>query len=439
MVQTWCTTIAGVTQTLRALACTLTLSACASPTPGGTADSGARDAPIELAPVDVPAVDIPPPPPPMAEPGRHNVTVVETRRVVPSDGLPMETTPLVSNNNLDVIRHDGRVYMAWRTAPDHFASERTVMYVVSSADERTWRFETRVQAATDLREPRFLSLNGSLFLYIARLGTNSLSFDPQGISVTERRPDGRWTDPAPIYRPGFIAWRARTQRGTPYLTGYFGGEHIYRFDGLPLEVELLTTRDGRTLEAADPMHRVVSSGGGSETDFALGDDGTLFGVIRNEAGDETGFGSKVCRAQPGHIGEWNCRHDVRKYDSPLMFWHDGEAYLIARRNVTETGAYDLERRDLSQLRQALMYEVAFSNAPKRCSLWRYDQAGDRIVYMLDLPSRGDTCFASVIDTGPGEFAVYNYSSDIDGPDVNWNVGQLNPTFIYRSLLRFTRR
>lgn len=417
----------------------LALTACASPLTPAPTDAAAPDhAAPDAVTFDFPQP--PPPEPPRAEPGRHTATVMETRRVIPSDGLPPETTPLVSNNNLDVVRHGGRVYLAWRTAPDHFASERTVMYVVSSDDERSWRFETRLQASTDLREPRFLSLNGSLFLYVARLGTNALSFDPQGISVTERRPDGTWTSLENIYRPGFILWRARTQRGTPYITGYFGGEHIYRFDDLPLDIELLTTADGRNLVPVDPTRAVVSRGGGSETDFALGDDGSLFGVIRNEAGDETGFGSKVCRAPAGHLAEWTCRHDVRKYDSPLMFWYDGEAYLIGRRNVTDTGAYDLERRDLSQLRQALMYEIAFSNAPKRCALWRYDQATDRIVYMLDLPSRGDTCFASALEgSAPGEFYVYNYSSDVDGPDVNWNVGQVNPTYIYRSVLRFTRR
>ena len=41
-------------------------------------------------------------------------------QVVPSDGLPV--TPQDANNNLSVTDFDGRTFLAWRTAPDHFAS-----------------------------------------------------------------------------------------------------------------------------------------------------------------------------------------------------------------------------------------------------------------------------------------------------------------------------
>ena len=88
---------------------------------------------------------------PVVELGRHSVTVQDTRQVVPSDGLPAETVPQHSNNNLDVIRHAGRVFLAWRTAPNHFANPDTILYVVSSEDEVTWRYETEYAIGTDLR------------------------------------------------------------------------------------------------------------------------------------------------------------------------------------------------------------------------------------------------------------------------------------------------
>jgi hypothetical protein len=60
--------------------------------------------------------------------------------------------------------------------------------------------------------------------------------------------------------------------------------------------------------------------------------------------------------------------------------------------------------------------------------------------VLDLPSRGDTCFAAVLPTDqPDELALYNYSSDIDGPDVGWQTGQAGSTYVYRHVLRFTPR
>ncbi len=384
--------------------------------------------------------DVPPPPPPPSEPGRHTVTVVETRQVIPGPGLPMEAAPGNSNNNLDVVRHGGRVYLAWRTAPDHYASARTQVLVISSEDERAWRFEQRLSVETDLREPRFLSLGERLFLYVSRLGSDPLAFEPQGVSVTERRADGAWTALEEIYEPGFLAWRTKVERGAAYVLGYLHGENLYRFNGAPMDVEFLTTTDGRAWAPVDPTRRVVYRGGGSEADFTLGDDGTLYAVIRNEEGDETGFGSKVCRAPRGDLARWTCRSDPRKYDSPLMFWHDGEAYLVARRNVTATGAYDLMQRDAPLTAQEVRYQLDYREHPKRCSVWRYVQGEDRVAFVTDLPSRGDTCFAQVLPgPTPEELVVYDYSSPIDGPDLVWWRGQQGETRVYRHVLRFARR
>ncbi|NCQ61978.1 MAG: hypothetical protein GW913_15075, partial [Myxococcales bacterium] len=125
----------------RVLALALLLSACGSGSAtdagadAGTSDTGVTDTGVADATLDASPADAGPPAPPPSEPGRHDVTIAETRMIVPSDGLPPEVTPLTSNNNLDVVRHEGRVYLAWRTAPDHFAGPDTVMYMVSSADE----------------------------------------------------------------------------------------------------------------------------------------------------------------------------------------------------------------------------------------------------------------------------------------------------------------
>lgn len=384
------------------------------------------------------------PDPPLAEPGLHDVDLVDTRLVVPSDGLPVETPHMSSNNNLDVVLHDGRVFLAWRTAPDHYAGPDTVIHVVSSTDEVTWDFEVSFTMGTDLREPRFLSLGGSLFLYIAVLGAELLAFEPMGTVLAERAPDGTWGALETVRGlDGYIAWRTRVERGTAYMTAYLGGEHIYLFDGEPLSVDFLTTTDGRDWQPVDPTRRTVYMGGGSEADFALGDDGTLYGIIRNEPGDANGWGSMVCRAPAGDLARWSCGIDPRKYDSPLMFWHDGEAYLVGRRQVTETGHYDLMTGRGSHEAQTVANQIRYTQTPKRCSLWRYVQGEDRIAYLLDLPSGGDTCFAAwLTGESPDEIILYNYSSDIDDPATErlaWNQGQLGETFIYRHVLRFTRR
>jgi hypothetical protein len=377
---------------------------------------------------------------PPTELGRHTVEITETRRVVPGGGLPPQLQLGASNNNLDAIRHsDGYVYLAFRTAPHHFANPDTIIYVVRSRDELTWQFEARFHLGTDLREPRLLSMGDRLMLYVSRLGKDPLAFQPQGMSVAERRADGTWSELETMGPAGIMGWRARRLNDVPVLLVYSGGESIYDLGEPRLKVELWKSADGRTWAPFDATHPVVYAGGGSEADCVLGDDGWLYGVIRNEAGDASGWGSKVCKAPPGRPAHWQCKSDRRKYDSPFMFWHDGEAYLIARRNLNGNGDYDLGSGPSHTLR-TIWNQVNYSLSPKRTALWRYVRGEDRFAYVSDLPSRGDCCFPAVIPgAAPGEYVVYDYSCALDGPDVAWLRGQRGETFIYRHALRFVSR
>ncbi|NCG18971.1 MAG: hypothetical protein GWP91_08165, partial [Rhodobacterales bacterium] len=43
------------------------------------------------------------------------------RQVVPGVGLSAEVVPQPANNNLDIAWHNDRLFLAFRTAPTHFA------------------------------------------------------------------------------------------------------------------------------------------------------------------------------------------------------------------------------------------------------------------------------------------------------------------------------
>jgi hypothetical protein len=356
--------------------------------------------------------------------------------LVPSDALPPEVEPQAANNNLDVIRHAGRVFLVFRTAPSHFASDQTELYVVSREDPGDWRFEGRFHRGTDLREPRFLAIDDRLLLYFAVLGSDSLAFEPQGMMVTEYRAAGDWSEPEWAYQPGFIPWRVKTIDGVAYMTAYEGGENIYESDREPILVHWLTSRDGLTWEPVVSGQPVVLEGGSSETDFVFLDDGSLLAVSRNEAGDELGWGMKICRAQAEELGHWECVGDPRKYDSPLLFRHGGRVFLIGRRNLTDDGRYDLGLDDLPPEMATQRYQMAYWVSAKRCALWEVDPESLEVRFLLDLPTRGDTCFPALLPTGPDSYLVYDYTSPTDGPDVSWVQGQNGPTQIYRVPLEF---
>jgi hypothetical protein len=412
---------------------------------GDAGPGGARARTVDETPpvvdgrvADAPDADLREPSEP-PEPPR----IEDIRAVVPGANLPPEVLLQRANNNLDLVDHDGRLYLAFRTAPNHFASASTRLYVVSTEDEISWRFEGEFFEGTDLREPRLLSLNGELFLYYAVLGTDRLAFEPQGMKRSVYEGPGRWSEPEWFYGEGFIPWRVKVlpdEPGVAYLVAYIGGENLYEVDGEAVSVHWLRTTDGRSFEPAAPDAPdapVVLRGGTSETDFTRLADGTVIAVARNEAGDaEVGFGSKICRGEAASPGVWRCAADVRRFDSPLVFAHEGRVYLIGRRNVTPSGAFDLGRDDLPLAEQSVLYAADYWNKPKRCSLWAIDAEALTATFVLDLPSKGDTCFASAVPRGPDRYLVYNYSSPVDGPDVGWLTGQAGPTLLYRQMLVF---
>lgn len=380
----------------------------------------------------------PSPPPPVAEPGPHRVRLLSSRRVVPSDGLSAASEVQTANNNLDVVRHQGRVYLAWRSAPSHFASANVVLNVASSEDERTWRHEASFRLKHDLREPRLLSLGDKLLLYVSRLGDSAFAFEPAGVSVSERGPDGRWSELVPAGPPGAIAWRVKSQGGEALMVLYRGGENLYAFNGKPMTVELWRSKDGYQFTPFAAQGPVVLSGGGTETDFAVDSTKTLFAVVRNEAGDASGAGSKLCKADGVTLQGWVCKTDLRKYDSPLVFEHEDEIYVVGRRNLSGDGRYDVSGR-VGAL-GIIQNELAYITTAKRCSVWRWMKSEDRLGFVMDLPSRGDTCFPSKLDgADPSRIVIYDYSSDVEGPELPWSAGQRRPTYVYRHELTFDPR
>ena len=180
---------------------------------------GDDDNPPDLAPSDDPAdyeVDTT---------VSYRIEVSEPRWVVPSDGLPQELELDVSNANVDIIFHLDRLFMAWRNAPYHFASEDTVMHIVSSTDGgETWEHEGQVDMDTDLREPRFVSFQGRLQLIFFEAGTNFVAFEPIRMWRMFRKGRGSWTEPEVLVDGPEVPWRVKVRDGLVWMTSY-AGEH----------------------------------------------------------------------------------------------------------------------------------------------------------------------------------------------------------------------
>jgi hypothetical protein len=372
----------------------------------------------------------------LCDPAEGSLPTIGPAATIVPDGatMPAGVVSQGAHNNLDLRWHNGRLFFAFRTAPNHYASPEATLYIVSTDDYQTWLLEAEFKLDKDLREPRFLSVGNKLFFYFAKLGEVPLTFQPEAVMFSEQRGGCDWSAAEAIdivKSPGFIPWRSRTIDGTTYLIGYEGGEDIYELGASGVSVHWLKTDDGRNFEPVIPKEPIVLQGGVSETDFAFVDDGSLIAVSRNESGDEaSGFGSKICRAEADDLGTWNCISDKKKYDSPLVFSHNNRVYMIARRQVANEGNYDLGQDDKTLEDRATAYQLEYWSTPKRCSLWTIDDQTLAVEWLLDFPSNGDTCFASAVQLNDNQYLVYNYTSPLDDLDISWRDGQFGPTSIY---------
>ena len=358
--------------------------------------------------------------------------------VVPSAGLPPQVADNRSNNNVHVTMHRKRLYMVFRTAKWHIASDDALLYVVSTRDQVHWRFEGRFAYGRDLREARLMSWRGRLYLYFAMLGANPAAFEPGGTMATREIAPGRWTTPRRILMDDFVPWAVKVHRRVPYMLGYTGGGGTYTPNPPDKKVYWLKSSNGFDWKPVDPQRPVVYQGQCGETDLLFRPDGSLVTACQTENDDRLGWGAKVCTAPARDTALWTCRGDPRRLDSPFLFQHRGDVYVIARRQPNFGGDYDLHYDWLPDRNAKFAaYDAAYAGTTKRCALWRIDPATRTFEPILDIPGQGDTCYPAVIRRGRDRYLVYNYTSPLDGSDPPWGTAlTVGRTEIYRQTLRF---
>jgi hypothetical protein len=280
----------------------------------------------------------------------------------------------------------------------------------------------RASLGSDVREPQLLNMGGVLRLYFFQAGTNTFAFEPRGFFRAERTDDGTWTEPEEWRdEDDAVFWEMKVRRGRAWMTHYVGNH--YGSGPSDVRLHLSVSDDGVSWSPVNPERPDVYVGGASEAGFEFEADGSAWAVLRNEDGDDTGFGSLLCHVAADDLSSWDCpaRSDPERYDSPRMLRHGDDVYLIARRDVG--GPFDQGRDELTLQQKRQAYAAAYWGRPKRTALYQIDKGARRVVHLMDLPSAGDTAFPSIRRTGPHTFLVANYTSPLDDPDRTWLEGQ----------------
>ncbi len=360
-------------------------------------------------------------------PAVPRVLVGSPEVIVPSPRLPVTSSPLRANNNLDVYRTEGVTFLAWRTAPIHFASRRARLEVVAEQPDGTWTHETSVALNRDVREPRLVSYQGRMLLYFFTAGVRATRFEPDRIHVTERLGPGAWSSPRPVSPPDHVVWRVRPV-GEDLVTSCYGdASGAYTTDRSP-RAQLWVSSDGLAWETL--LDSEAFEEGTTETDFLARPDGNYLIVSRRESRG-SGLGTVLAILDPrGNVVA--LRQEGRKFDSPALFDWQGATWLVTRRQRAFGGRVEVMSAALPEGLRDVGNQLAYWVTPKTTVLYRIDGETLEVEQVTDLPGCGDTAFAAVVGgDDDGEVTVYNYSSPLWMTWAPWVAGQLLPTGIHR--------
>ncbi len=351
--------------------------------------------------------------------GKQNIDTSGWQQLIPSDKLPNEIKCMNSNNNLDAILFNDRYYVAFRTAPSHFASKKSKIYVISSLDFNNWRFEKEIHLGNDLREPRFADYKNDLFLYFFEGGNHPLKFEPKHIWMTRLVDKSNWSPLVDLSLDGFVPWRLRVKEDTLYLSAYYGKD-IYssKHKG---DLRLFKSTDGFNWQPISKSPQTPKIGG-EEGEFVFDTLGNLWGTVRLE-----GDGGMIVHAKADNIAKWTTKYTKKKYDSALLLEHNNDIFLISRRNLDGNASKGDNR---------LYNLIRYSFTRKKTALFKLNKENLSLDFIKDFPSTGDNSFPALanVKEQKGTYYLLNYSNDIYGKEKNWIRGQLGKTYIYFSIL-----
>lgn len=366
---------------------------------------------------------------------KRNIELSDPWWLIPSTLLPKDVISQQSNNNVSITVFNHRFYIAFRTSKTHFASANTHLYVMSTADGRTWQKELDIFSDQDAREPFLININDTLRFYYFTAGTKMMKFEPGGIWLYELPRAGQWNHVGQI-RPGAeVHWSIKNRRGKTYLTSYSGSHYQLKGDAT-VQLNFRTTQNAKDWSAVADSS-MVYFGGVSEADFEFDRKGNLWAIGRLEDGDNTGFGSHIFYAEADSLGVWQHKDtaDIRSFMSPRMFRHGDDIFVIARKQLGRK-EFGHANRNKSMKKQRLRNWISYSLSPKTTALYQLDKASKTLVWVMDLPGAGDTAFPSIIRLNEHQFMVANYTSPPHKSGISWLKGQLNKTMIYLQVISF---
>lgn len=306
------------------------------------------------------------------------------------------------NSNTDLIHWRDSFYMVHASSPWHLASTKCHLVLWRSGDARQWE---QIRAfhvpGEDIRDPKLAAIGDRLFMYV--LKNVSWDAEPYTTQFTSTHDGEEWAPLVDAQPEGWLFWRPKTRDHSTWYVPAYWHEH-----GKSI---LLQSTDG---EHWTEVSTIYEGDRNDETDIEFLPDGRLIATARLEVSNSI-FGhpdacTLIAVAEPPYI-EWKrCKSDVTRLDGPNLFAYDGAVYAVGRHNP--------------QSPRFLRYYGSILGK-KRTALYKVEP--DRLLYLSDLPSAGDTAYAGVAVRGDDLYTCY-YTSDI-ARDYPWLMGMLSASDI----------
>jgi hypothetical protein len=335
------------------------------------------------------------------------ISLVRPNHSMVTEELGVEVWPAVAdgrhNSNTDLVFFRDSFWLIHASAPWHFASEETKLILHRSTDARTWdEVATFSNPGEDIRDPKLAVIGGRLILYA--LKNTAFAAEPY-LTVAATSDDGvTWTSFEDLKPEGWLFWRPESPDGgkTWYLPAYWH-EHG--------KSVLLKSEDGLDWEVAS----IIYSGDvNDETAIIFLPDKRMLATARLEVSGyyfgDNGGNTLIATAEPPFM-TWSYNHStVTRLDGPALFSYNGRVYAVGR--------YQPGKRPF-------LFETGSILSRKRTSLFLVE--ADRLVWLSDLPSDGDTSYAGVVIRGDEAYISY-YTSNTKR-DYPWIIGMFSKSDI----------
>ena len=321
-----------------------------------------------------------------------------------ADALGIDTwtavAPDAHHSNTDLFKYKGQYLLVHATSPWHFASTKCRLVVRSSTDGKNWRVLSEIHVpGEDVRDPKLAEIGGKLFLYFLR--NTNFEAEPFDTSYCVSDDAITWTEPKELSIPGWLLWRPKTFDGITFYVPAYWWEHG--------KSTLFKSTDGANWSEVGPIY---SGEKNDETAISFRPDGSMIMTSRLEMDpNRWGYhpeGHTLIGVAPPPYNDWKLSRSYEtRLDGPCLFQVGERTYACGRRHVGGPKY------------------MGSAWGRKRTSLYLVEP--DRLVFLSDLPSCGDTSYAGVVVEEGG--VLISYYTSPPGRDWFWLMGMLSNSSI----------